>query len=216
MTEANNDTNSVAKKPEHTRGPSGHRGTVRDRIRRCAHTEFVERGYDGATMREIARNAGCDSAMVTYYFDSKQRLFRECFNLPSDPAEDVLSCLAPGPEGAGERLVRYALVLYEEHLTSETMQALMRALITDAATGRRFRDYIRTDVLDRVAKVLGSGDELAEQIELAMSMLYGMATMRYVVRLEPLASMPRDRIVAEFAPLIQERIDQVVAGVGLH
>jgi hypothetical protein len=58
---------------------------------------------------------------------------------------------------------------------------------------------------------LGGGVAAAQQLELAMAQLYGLATMRYVVRLEPLASMPRERIVAELAPYIQFRIDRALA-----
>lgn len=197
------------------RGPHGERGEVRTRILTAARAEFVEHGYDAATMRAIARSADCDSAMVSYYFGSKQRLFRACFDLPSDPAEEILALLLPGPEGAAIRILDFALVLYEERLTADTMQALMRALITDATTSQRFRTYIRTDVLDKISSVLGGGKELGEQIELSMAMLYGVAVMRYLVRLEPLASMPREQVIAEVAPIIQTRIDSLARASGL-
>ena len=190
------------------RGPHGKRGEIRERIRAAAHREFVAHGYDGTTMRSIARAADCDSAMVSYYFGSKQRLFRECMDLPEDPASEVFALLKPGLDGAGERIVRYALQLYGG-LTGETMQALMRALMTDAQTSQRFRNYLRHDVLDRVTEALGAGPELAEQIELNVGLMYGIATMRYVVGLEPLASMPEDRLVAELAPIVQARIDAI-------
>ena len=196
------------------RGPHGVRGEVRTRILTSAREEFIDHGYDDATMRAIARRAGCDSAMVSYYFGSKQRLFRESFDLPSDPAEEILALLLPGPQGAAHRIMDYAMVLYEERLTADTMQALMRALITDATTSRRFRTYIRTDVLDKVSAFLGGGKDFDEQIELSLAMVYGVAVMRYLVRLEPLASMPRDRIVAEVAPVIQARIDALVHASG--
>lgn len=197
------------------RGPHGERGEVRTRILTAARAEFVEHGYDAATMRAIARSADCDSAMVSYYFGSKQRLFRACFDLPSDPAEEILALLLPGPEGAAIRILDFALVLYEERLTADTMQALMRALITDATTSQRFRTYIRTDVLDKISSVLGGGKEFGEQIELSMAMLYGVAVMRYLVRLEPLASMPREQVIAEVAPIIQTRIDSLARASGL-
>lgn len=49
-------------------------------------------------------------------------------------------------------------------------------------------------------------------MELALATLYGIVTMRYVVRVEPLASMPRERLVAELSPLVQGRIEQVWRG----
>lgn len=192
------------------RGPRGQRGEVRERIRAAARAAFIEQGYDGATMREIARRADCDSAMVTYYFGSKQLLFRDCFDLPLDPAQELLSQLLPDLSTAAERIVRYALTLYEERLTADTMAALMRALMTDATTSQRFRRYIRTDVLDKVVPYLGVSHDVSEQIELGMAQMYGTVTMRYIVRLEPLASMSRERLIAELAPAIQARIDRVI------
>lgn len=191
-----------------TRGPSARRGEVRQRILQAARAEFLEHGYDATTMSQIAKQAGCTPAMVTYYFDSKQLLFRECFNLPLDPAQMFLEILTEGREGAGERLARRALQLYEDELTADAMRALMQALMTDAATSQRFRDYVRHDVMDVVVTKLGFAKELVEEIEFAMATAFGVVTMRYIVRLEPLASMPRERLVQQLATLYQHRIDR--------
>jgi AcrR family transcriptional regulator len=223
---ANNSTESVTKNgatspagrrrsASRPRGPSGERGAVRARIRSAAREEFLERGYDGTTMRSVARRAGCDSAMVGYYFGSKQRLFRESLNLPIDPADEVISVLSGGLDGVAERILHYALSIYEERITGDTMLALMRALITDAQTSQRFRAYFRSDILGKVAAFFGDdADDVGEQIELIMAMMYGIATMRYAVRLEPLASMPEERLVAFMAPIIQSRIDRIVTHLG--
>ncbi|MFT3889331.1 MAG: TetR family transcriptional regulator [Arachnia sp.] len=192
------------------RGPKGRRGEVRDRIREVARRAFMADGYDGVTIREVARLADCDAAMITYYFGSKQELFRECFDLPIDPASELLGLVLPDPSLAGERIVRHVLRLYEERITAGTMAVLMRALMSDVATSQRFRNYFRSQVLDKVARQLGGGPQAALQIELAMSQIYGVVTMRYLVRLEPLASMPRERVVAELAPLVQARINRVI------
>ena len=191
------------------RGPRGDRGAIRERILTVAREEFISNGYDGTTMRSIAKKATCDAAMPSYYFESKQRLFRSCFNLPLDPASEVLALLAQGTAGAGERMVRFGVELCEEHLTSDTMHALMRALITDAATSQRFRDYVRHDVFQPIDDLISIDDKAAAQIELSMSMLYGTAIMRYVVRMEPLASLPAEQLIAELAPIVQARIDAV-------
>lgn len=178
---------------------------------RAAQAQFLEHGYDGATMSRIAQDAACTPAMVTYYFESKQRLFRECFNLPLDPAAAILEVLEDGREGAGERIVRRGLRLYEEALTADTMRALMHALMTDSTTSQRFRDYVRQEVMDEVGRNLGITTELAEEIEFAIATMFGVVTMRYIVQLEPLASMPRERLVRELTPIVQHRIDRAFA-----
>lgn len=191
------------------RGPKAGRGEVRAAILAAARQEFIDHGYDGATMREVTRKVGCDNALVAYYFGSKQLLFRECFNLPLDPAEEIMGQLSAGPEGAAERIVRHALWLYEERFTEDTMRTLIKALMTDAATSQRFRNYMRNDVLAKLAEGTKYSDRMAEEIELAMATMYGIVTMRYIIKLEPLASMPRERLIREVAPLLQFRIDRV-------
>ena len=173
-----------------------------------AHEEFVEKGYDPTTMSAIAKRAGCTSAMITYYFESKQRLFRACFNLPLDPAETILEHLSEGREGAGDRIARRAFQFYEEGTSGETLRVLMQTLMTDAGTSQRFRDYIRNDVIGEVGAKLGITTELAEEVEIAMAATFGIITMRYIVRLEPLASMPKERLIRELGAILQIRIDR--------
>ncbi len=199
-----------------TRGPRGKRGEIKDSILTSARKAFIASGYDGATMREIAGDAGCDPAMIPYYFGSKQKLFRECFDLPADPASQILELVLEDPATAGERIVRHALVMYEEHLTAETMLALMHALATDVVTSERFRSYIRSDVLDKVAQTLGADPSAAERVELTMAQMYGVVAMRYLVRLEPLASMPRESLVEQLGPTVQASIDTMISAAQSH
>ena len=176
-----------------------------------AHEKFVEKGYDPTTMSAIAKRAGCTSAMITYYFESKQRLFRASFNLPLDPAETILEHLSEGREGAGDRIARRAFQFYEEGTSGETLRVLMQTLMTDAGTSQRFRDYIRNDVIGEVGAKLGITTELAEEVEIAMAATFGIITMRYIVRLEPLASMPKERLIRELGAILQIRIDRAFA-----
>lgn len=204
------------------RGPRGARGKMREQIKQVAETLFITRGYDGTTMRSIAKEAGCDPAMVSYYFGSKQRLFRECFDLPLDPLEQILQLWEPGLEGAADRLLDFAFTLYEERLTKDRMKALMRALITDAETTQRFRAYISDNLLKGVAQLLDAVDPKLDPrkkrvvearfhmlVEILMSMIYGVATMRYIVQLEPVASMPRSQLQNFLAPILQTQIENL-------
>lgn len=208
--------------PGRERGPRGARGKMREQIKRVAESQFIARGYDGTTMRSIAKGAGCDSAMVSYYFGSKQRLFRDCFDLPLDPLQQILQLWEPGLEGIADRLLDFAFTLYEERLTKDRMKALMRALITDSETTQRFRAYMSENLLKGGAEVLNtlqiaSGQEVNEEletnfqalIEILMSMIYGVATMRYIVQLEPVASMERSELQNRLAPILQTQIENL-------
>ena len=87
----------------------------------------------------------------------------------------------------------------------------MQTLMTDAGTSQRFRDYIRNDVIGEVGAKLGITTELAEEVEIAMAATFGIITMRYIVRLEPLASMPKERLIRELGAILQIRIDRAFA-----
>ena len=208
--------------PGRERGPRGARGKMREQIKRVAESQFIARGYDGTTMRSIAKGAGCDPAMVSYYFGSKQRLFRDCFDLPLDPLQQILQLWEPGLEGIADRLLDFAFTLYEERLTKDRMKALMRALITDSETTQRFRAYMSENLLKGGAEVLNTlqitfGQEANEEletnfqalIEILMSMIYGVATMRYIVQLEPVASMERSELQNRLAPILQTQIENL-------
>ena len=58
-------------------GSTAPRPETRDRLIDAAGPVFAERGYRGATMREIAERAGANLAAAHYHFGSKQDLYRE-------------------------------------------------------------------------------------------------------------------------------------------
>jgi len=47
------------------------------KILKAARKVFAEKGYDGARVDEIAREAGINKAMLYYYFSSKENILRE-------------------------------------------------------------------------------------------------------------------------------------------
>src|SRR5436190_20088600 len=63
-----------------TRGARARRdGRTEQRILDAAHTVFVRSGTAGARTQEIAREAGVNSALLHYYFRSKERLAQAVF-----------------------------------------------------------------------------------------------------------------------------------------
>ena len=63
-----------------TAGPTTHRGrqreATRERIVEAAVEAFAEKGFVGASTREIARRAGTNQGLITYHFRSKDELWR--------------------------------------------------------------------------------------------------------------------------------------------
>ena len=49
---------------------------TREKLLDAAKFVFSKRGYDGATVKEIAEKAGCNVSLISYHFDGKEGLFR--------------------------------------------------------------------------------------------------------------------------------------------
>ncbi len=78
-------------------GDSGTRAAILDAARR----RFAGHGYDGATIRAIAADAGVDPALVHHFFGTKERLFAAAVRLPVVPGELIGSALAAGAADPG-------------------------------------------------------------------------------------------------------------------
>src|ERR671925_1009828 len=90
--------------PPRRRGPRQDGGGAREAILDAARGHFAAHGFEGATLRAIARDAGVDPALVSYYFGSKSGLFVESLPLPVNPARAIEAALAEGTDDLGERL----------------------------------------------------------------------------------------------------------------
>ena len=53
--------------------------STEERIKEAATRVFLEKGFDGATSRDIAEAAGINIALTNYYFRSKEKLFMNIF-----------------------------------------------------------------------------------------------------------------------------------------
>lgn len=179
--------------------------TRKDDILCAAKTIFSATDYRSATLRAIAAEAEVDVALIGYYFGSKQQLFRAAMNLPADPLEMVLEALKPGEEGAGERLVAKALSNWEDAASAGTMNALLGSFVSDAETGDRFRNYIRREVLGPLTRELGTPDA-AIHLTLAMSQMLGILLLRYITRVEPLASLSTEKLARIAGDAVQREL----------
>src|SRR6202046_5581195 len=72
---------------------------TKSEIVEAAKRVFAAKGYDGASLRAVAREAGVDPALVHHYFDGKASLFVAAMALPFDPAQ--VADHAPGADESG-------------------------------------------------------------------------------------------------------------------
>ena len=62
-----------------------------DKILECAHAEFMEKGYECASMRTIAEKAGYTTGMLYARFADKSQLFKELVGEAADKLFDYFS-----------------------------------------------------------------------------------------------------------------------------
>ncbi|MEU9301452.1 TetR family transcriptional regulator [Streptomyces sp. NPDC048269] len=180
---------------------------TQERIRLAARSEFAARGYDKTSVRGVAKAAGVDPALVHHYFGSKEDLFAAAIELSMEPAMVVPAILGEGPEGIGERLARYFLGVWENPVTRVPLLAVIRSALTHEAAAKVLRGLVLRRVLERVAADLDVPDPTF-RAELAASHMVGIAILRYVVQVEPLASADPEDIVALVAPTLQRYLTE--------
>ncbi|MEU6314578.1 TetR family transcriptional regulator [Streptomyces sp. NPDC047014] len=180
---------------------------TQERIRLAAREVFAERGYDKTSVRGVAKVAGVDPALVHHYFGSKDDLFAAAVEVSLEPALVVPAILGGGPDGIGERLARYFLGVWENPVTRVPLLAVIRSALTHEAAAKVLRELVLRRVLERVAADLDVPDPTF-RAELAASHMVGIALLRYVVQVEPLASAEPEKIVALVAPTLQRYLTE--------
>ncbi|GGS19464.1 TetR/AcrR family transcriptional regulator [Streptomyces nojiriensis] len=180
---------------------------TQERIRLAAREVFAERGYDKTSVRGIAKVAGVDPALVHHYFGTKDDLFAAAIEVSIEPALVVPAIIGEGPDGIGERLARYFLGVWENPVTRVPLLAVIRSALTHEAAAKVLRQLVLRRLLERVAADLDVPDPTF-RAELAASHMVGIAILRYVVQVEPLASADPEKIVALVAPTLQRYLTE--------
>ncbi|MBV8932281.1 MAG: TetR family transcriptional regulator [Kutzneria sp.] len=177
---------------------------TRDTILAAARKLFSAGGYPHTTVRDIAAEAGVNSALVHHFFGSKARLFAAAVAPRADPAE-IVDGIADGPLSTmGVRIVRTFLRVWREREPgSSPLVALLRSATSDEATAV-VRELVDRGVLSRLAEETGIPKV---RLSAAIGQMIGLMVLRQVVALEPLASIDDEEIVALVAPVIQYYVD---------
>jgi AcrR family transcriptional regulator len=175
---------------------------TRQAILLAARARFAEVGYDRATIRAIAVQAGVDPALVMHFFGSRQQLFLDAIELTIKPSEAVPAMLEDGLDGLGERLARFYLDMWEGPETRDGVAGILRSAFSHEDAAALLCGFLGSEVFGRLAEGI-EGEDAPLRVELAGSHLIGIAIARYVVRVEPLASADPEAIVAAVGPTIQ-------------
>jgi len=170
---------------------------TRRTILAAARAAFAMRGYEHTTIRAVAAEAGIDASMVMRYFGSKAGLFAAAATIDLDPPE-----LAAVPaRRRGEALVRHFIGRWERDPSEDMLIFLLRTAVTDDSVAEQMQMTFDRMVVSPLTEL--GYHEVARRAALIGSQLMGLALCRYILRLEPIASLTNEQVVAGVAPTIQ-------------
>lgn len=162
---------------------------------------FAERGYRGATMRAIAQDAHVDAALIHHFFASKEGVFSAAIEDAFRPGLILDAVLTPGPGSIGERLIHSILTLCDDPETRDPLLAVIRSAVAYDDAARLVKDFLMTEVLAKIVNANASSHTELRTL-LTGSQIIGMLVMRYMIGIEPLASLAPDAVCALYGPQI--------------
>ncbi|BCI51191.1 TetR family transcriptional regulator [Mycolicibacterium litorale] len=167
---------------------------TKTRILAAARERFGTAGYDRATIRAIAADAGIDPSMVMRYFGSKEELFAAAayFDL------ELPDLSAVARDDVGPRLVAHFVDRWER---DEALVVLLRAAATNTVAAEKMAEIFTTQLLPTVTAA-GADDPLRSAGLIATQML-GLALCRYVLALPPVTAMSCPEIEHWLGPTVQ-------------
>jgi len=165
----------------------------------AARERFGRAGFQGATIRGIAADAGVDPAMVMRYYGNKDKLFAAAADFDLE-----LPDFATTDRGElGRSLVRHFLQRWEG---DDALVILLRSSATNAEAAQRMRQIFGTQLQPLVASFVPAG-EAGARAGLIATQILGLALCRFVLQLPPVVEMTHDEVVEWLGPTIQRYLD---------
>lgn len=182
----------------------------REEILVAARRLFSQQGFDATSLRAISREAKVDPALVHHFFGGKDAMFNAVLADVVKPDEIFAEVLTDDPHGAGERLVRKFLSTWEQEETRAGLLALLRSAVSHPQSADMLGQFMAGSLIRHI--VDSTNPEGAEmRAVLVCSQLIGLALMRYVLGVEPLASADPEQIARSVGPTIERYLFEATA-----
>src|SRR3954463_2442137 len=86
---------------------------TRERLIRAAAQLFAEKGFEGASVKELAQEAGVNVSLVSYHFGGKEGLFKACLEQFGKEGLGIAERVLTPPSSAEELEIRLKLFIEE-------------------------------------------------------------------------------------------------------
>ena len=187
-------------------GPRDERGVLSARILTAAREAFAETGWAGTTMRAVARAADVDPALVYHYFGSKEGLLEAATNPPPRWLENVAKTWTTPVAELGSALLRLMLGAWADDEVGPVLRAVLQTAAHEPSTREKLRRIVESSLMGVSQLGVDEHDRMVRS-GLISSQIMGLAMMRYVWKIEPVASMSDDEVVSAVAPNLQRYIE---------
>jgi AcrR family transcriptional regulator len=191
-------------------GPRDERGVLAARIVAAARNQFAENGWAGTTIRAIARSADVDPALVYHYFGSKEGLLDAATNPPQKWLESIAEVWTTPIQQLGKALITLLLASWADDEIGPTLRAILQTAAHEPSTRDKLRRVVEGSLMG-VSKLGSDEQDRLVRSGLIGSQMMGFALMRFVWKIEPVASMSNNEAIAAIAPNLQRYVDGDVA-----
>ncbi len=193
---------------------------VRDRLLDAAEELFSERGFDGTSIRDLARAAGCNIASVNYYFGGKENLYEEVWrrHLLSLRDTRIASIDKVMSETGGkpslEELLRsfaYAFVgpLVDQRAGRRLIRLMAREMTDPHLSSNMFGEEVIKPTLVMMQKALGKVCPSLDESKVPLVVFSLVGQLIHTIRIKPILRWTDDEALAMYDPA--ELIDHIVA-----
>jgi AcrR family transcriptional regulator len=189
-----------------TPGPRDERGVLAARIVTAAREEFAEHGWAGTTLRAVARAADVDPTLVSPSFGSKEGLLDAATNPPQKWLESIAKVWTTPMDQLGAALITLLLASWADDEIGPTLRAVLQTAAHEPSTREKLRRIVEGSLMG-VSELGGDEHDRLVRSGLISSQMMGFALMRYVWKIEPIASMTDDEAIAAIAPNLQRYVN---------
>lgn len=155
------------------------------------------------TLRAVANDAGVDVALVSYYFGSKKGLFGAAMALTANPAELLVGEMKGPLNSLPERIVRTVVRAWDDPEAGPALRNFLEAVVREPDVARTFAEMVEKEMLPAISSRLGGGADATRRAATMTSQIAGLILTRYVLRVEPIASMTPEQLARRMAPALR-------------
>jgi AcrR family transcriptional regulator len=183
------------------------RPSTRDLLLQVTQQEISEHGFNGVSLRSIARRADVDPSLVRHYFGSKQNLLANAIRTEIDPRALADEVLRGTPRAVGRRVVKALLSYWDDPGTAPMLLAQLSATLnTETAADVAVEDFLLT-FLGAVADAV-SPDHQELRASLAAAQVIALAFSRHLIKDPVLAACGQQEVVRIVGRAIQRYLTE--------